>query len=107
MKSKTKNNHLQLLWILAKTDFKLRYHGSILGYVWALLKPLLIFLILNFVFSNLFGRGIENYSLQLLTGIIMWNYFAEGTMVGLSSLLNKAGIITKISHFRVYGKFIY
>ncbi|MBI2263480.1 ABC transporter permease [Candidatus Berkelbacteria bacterium] len=87
---------LELVWELAKTDFKIRYNGSILGYFWALLKPLLIFLILNFVFSNIFGRNVPHYSISLLTGIIVWNYFSEGTMVGMTSLLSKANLITKV-----------
>ncbi|MDA3815120.1 MAG: ABC transporter permease, partial [Patescibacteria group bacterium] len=43
--------------MLAKTDFKLRYQGSFLGYIWAVLQPLLLFLVLNFVFSGVFGGG--------------------------------------------------
>jgi ABC-type polysaccharide/polyol phosphate export permease len=91
-------NRNQLIWALAKTDFKMRYHGSFLGYVWGLLKPLLIFSILNFVFSFIINRGagIENYSLQLITGLVFWNFFSEGTMSGLISLHSKAGIISKI-----------
>jgi ABC-2 type transport system permease protein len=88
----------QLIWMLAKTDFKMRYHGSVLGYVWAILKPLLVFMILNFVFSQVIDRGggIENYSLQLITGIIIWTFFTEGTAVGLTSFYSKSNIITKI-----------
>jgi ABC-type polysaccharide/polyol phosphate export permease len=82
--------------MLAKTDFKLRYHGSVLGYVWALLKPLLIFLVLNFVFTHIFGSDIEYYSLRLLTGIILWTFFVEGTMTGLGSLLSKSHILTRL-----------
>jgi ABC-type polysaccharide/polyol phosphate export permease len=95
---KKKYNFRDLVLILAKNDFKMRYHGSVLGYVWAILKPLFIFLILNFVFSQVIARGagIENYPLQLITGIIIWNFFQEGTSIGLLSLLNKANIITKV-----------
>jgi len=92
-------NYKELIWILAKTDFKLRYQGSILGYVWALLKPLLMFAILNFVFSSIFnskGSGNEYYSLQLLVAIILFNFFSEGTSAGMSSLLSKAQLVTKI-----------
>lgn len=92
-------NYLELIWMLAKTDFKLRYQGSVLGYVWALLKPLLMFLILNFVFSSLFntrGNGIEHYSLQLLVAIMMFNFFGEGSSAGMSSLLSKSQLVTKI-----------
>ncbi|MFN7160093.1 MAG: ABC transporter permease [Candidatus Gracilibacteria bacterium] len=93
---KVQQNYWYTVWILAKTDFKLRYNGSILGILWVVLKPLFIFSILNFVFSQLFG-GSKEYSLSLLTGLIIWNYFAEGTMVGMVSLLQKAHIITKVN----------
>jgi ABC-type polysaccharide/polyol phosphate export permease len=93
---KTQQNYWEMVWVLAKTDFKLRYNNSWLGFVWVILKPLLIFLVLDFVFSHIFGGGIK-FSLGLLTGIILWSFFAECTMVGMTSLLNKAHIITKIS----------
>lgn len=96
---KQHENYKELIWALAKTDFKLRYHGSVLGYLWAILKPLLMFSILNFVFSSLFnarGNGIPYYSLQLLVGIILFNFFSEGTMAGMSSLLSKSQLVTKI-----------
>lgn len=92
-------NYKELIWALAKTDFKLRYHGSVLGYVWALLKPLLMFTVLNFVFSSIFnprGEGISYYSLQLLVGIILFNFFSEGTMAGMTSLVTKSQLVTKI-----------
>lgn len=96
---KSHENYKELIWMLAKTDFKLRYHGSVLGYLWAILKPLLMFTILNFVFSSIFnprGSGIQYYSLQLLVGIILFNFFSEGTMAGMMSLLTKAQLVTKI-----------
>lgn len=92
-------NYRELIWTLAKTDFKLRYHGSFLGYVWAILKPLLMFLILNFVFSSIFNprsSGTSYYSLQLLVSIMLFNFFAEGTGAGLASLVNKSTLVTKI-----------
>ncbi len=97
--TKKHENYWELVWALARTDFKLRYHGSVLGYVWALLKPLLTFLILNFVFSTIFNpknSGIQHFSLQLLTSIMLFNFFSEGTMAGLNSLLGKASLVTKI-----------
>lgn len=96
---KQHENYRELIWMLAKTDFKLRYQGSVLGYAWALLKPLLMFLILNFVFSALFNmraNGIEHYSLQLLVSIMMFNFFSEGTSAGMNSLLAKSQLVTKI-----------
>ena len=86
-----------LVWELAKTQFKLRYAGSILGYVWAILQPLLLFLILLFVFSLVFRASIPHYALHLLTGIIVWTYFAEGTRAGLHSFLANAHLLKNIS----------
>jgi ABC-type polysaccharide/polyol phosphate export permease len=92
------NNYRELVFRLARTDFKLRYHGSFLGYVWAILKPLLLFTILNFVFSRIFNTrsgGVPFYSLQLLTGLLLFNFFAEGTTAGINSFLTKAQLVTK------------
>ena len=84
---------------LAKTDFKLRYHGSALGYLWAILKPLLMFTILNFVFSSIFNfrnSGTPYYPLELLTGLLMFQFFSEGTVNGMNALLAKSQLVTKI-----------
>ena len=95
---KSHENHGELIMRLARTDFKLRYHGSTLGYVWAIVKPLLLFTILNFVFSSIFNfrnSGIPFYSLQLLTAILLFGFFSEGTVSGMTSLLSKSQLVTK------------
>ncbi|ETB64232.1 TPA: ABC transporter permease [Candidatus Nomurabacteria bacterium] len=96
---KRHENYKELVLRLAKTDFKLRYHGSFLGYVWAVLKPLLMFMVLNFVFSSIFNfrnSGTPNYPLELLTAILMFQFFAEGTTSGMNALIAKAQLVTKI-----------
>ena len=96
---KQHENYKELIWMLAKTDFKLRYNGSVLGYLWALLKPLLTFAVMNFVFSSMFnprGTGINTYSLQLLVSLMMFYFFSEGTSAGMNSLLSKSQLVTKI-----------
>jgi len=90
-------HHLEILRTLSLTDFKLRYHGSLLGYIWALLKPLLIFCVLYLVFQFMFGSQVEYYALRLLTGIILWSFFAEATNAGMNSLMQRANIVTKLS----------
>ena len=92
---KQHENYKELIWVLAKTDFRLRYHGSFFGYLWVVLKPLLTFAVLNFVFSFMFNSG-DTYSLQLLVGLIIYFFFAEGTSAGMTSLLSKAQLVTKI-----------
>lgn len=82
--------------MLAKTDLKMRYQGSWLGIVWVFLKPLATFLVLNFVFLHLFFRGTPNYSIKLLMGIVLWSFFSEATMVGMTSLISKSHILKKI-----------
>lgn len=94
-------NYWHLLWVIAKTDFKLRYYGSALGYVWSLLKPLLMFGVLYVVFSVMMRWNIQHYQLYLLLGIIIWNFFAEATTSGLHAFLSKAGIIKKIYFPRI------
>ena len=89
---------LFLLKQLALTDFKLRYNNSILGYLWSLLNPLLIFSVYYLVFSVFmkFG-GVAHYQLYLLLGILLWNYFAESTSNGMASIQYKSSLISKIN----------
>ncbi|MCX6733867.1 MAG: ABC transporter permease [Candidatus Peregrinibacteria bacterium] len=94
-------NYWHLLWVIAKTDFKLRYNGSMLGYVWAFLKPMLLFLVMYVVFSVLMKWNMPNYQLYLFLGIMIWNFFAEGTMAGIYSLLGKGDLIKKIYFPRI------
>ncbi|NCA77619.1 MAG: ABC transporter permease [Alphaproteobacteria bacterium] len=84
------------IWMLAKTDLKMRYQGSWLGAVWVFLKPFCLFLVLNFVFSNLFFKDNPNYTIRLLVGMILWSFFSEATTVGMNSLLSKSHILKKI-----------
>jgi ABC-2 type transport system permease protein len=96
---KSHENYKELVWRLAKTDFKLRYHGSVLGYVWVILKPLLMFTILNFVFSSIFNfrnSGTPDYPLELLTALLLFQFFSEATTTGMTSLVSKAQLVTKI-----------
>jgi ABC-2 type transport system permease protein len=87
-----------LLAELVRTDFKLRYQGSVLGYTWSLLRPLLIFVILYLVFVKFLklGTGIPHYPVYLLFGIVMWNFFLEMTMQSLGSIVGRGDLIRKI-----------
>lgn len=87
-----------LLAELVRTDFKLRYEGSVLGYAWSLLRPLLIFLILYvvFVYFLKIGVGIPHYAIYLLLGIVLWNFFVETSSQSLSSIVARGDLIRKI-----------
>ena len=83
-----------LVWTLVRTDFKARYHGTFAGFLWALLKPLTMFLVLLGVFSFVFA-GDPDYKVNLIVALFLWDFFAEGTKVSLTSLLAKGYLITK------------
>ena len=87
-----------LLKELTKTDFKLRYQGSALGYLWAILRPLLMFAILYVVFSKIlkFGDDIPHYSVYLLTGTVLWSFFSECTNQGIQAMVMRGDLIRKI-----------
>ena len=87
-----------LLSELVRTDFKLRYQDSVLGYGWTLLRPLLLFVILYVVFVKFLkiGNDVPHYPVYLLLGIVVWNFFLELTMQGLGSIVGRGGLIQKI-----------
>ncbi len=88
-----------LLGELVKTDFKLRYQGSVLGYLWAVLRPLLTFAILYIVFAKLlrFGGDIPHYPVYLLTGTVLWSFFTECTGQGIQAIVQRGDLLRKIS----------
>lgn len=88
-----------LLKQLVITDFKLRYKGSFLGYVWSLLRPLALFAILYVVFVHFLkiGGNIPHYAVYLLFGVVLWNYFTEVTSNGLSAIVGKGELMRKLS----------
>src|SRR5262249_11407873 len=86
--------HAGLIWTLVRTDFKTRYHGTLGGFVWALLKPMSMFLVLMAVFSFLFASN-PTYKLDLIVGLFLWDFFAEATKTGLTSLHAKGFLLTK------------
>jgi len=88
-----------LLRELVITDFKLRYQGSALGYLWSVLKPLFLFVILYIVFDKFLrlGRDIEHFPVYLLLGIVLWGFFTEATTNGLQSIISRGDLIRKIN----------
>jgi ABC-2 type transport system permease protein len=87
-----------LLAELVRTDFKLRYQGSVLGYAWSLLRPLLIFLILYVVFIDFMHIDfhVPHPAIYLLLGIVIWNFFSEMTAQSLGSIVGRGDLIRKI-----------
>ena len=89
---------LIILKQLVITDFKLRYKGSVLGYVWTLLKPLALFAVMYVVFIHFlkFGADIPHFAVALLLGVVLWNFFAETTVAGMSAVVGKGDLMRKL-----------
>lgn len=88
-----------LLRELTITDFKLRYQQSALGYLWSILKPLMLFAVMYLVFALFLAMGgdIPNYPVYLLAGISFWTFFSEATMQGLQAIVGRGDLIRKIN----------
>jgi ABC-2 type transport system permease protein len=93
--------HLTLT--LAYTDWKLRFFGSVLGYVWSLLRPLMLFGILYFVFSLIvrIGDRVEHYPLVLLVGIVLFSYFGEVTSDCVQCVVDREQLVRKVTFPRM------
>jgi ABC-2 type transport system permease protein len=84
---------------LVITDFKIRYQNSALGYLWTLLRPLGLFVVLYIVFAKFLkvGDAVPHYPVFLLLGIVLWNYFVEVTSGSVASIVGKGEILRKVS----------
>lgn len=83
---------------LVATDFRIKYQSSFLGYLWSLLRPLFMFVIM-YIFFGIFlgaGGGLPNYASYLLLGILLWNFFAEVTSGGVTAVVGQAGMLRKL-----------
>jgi ABC-2 type transport system permease protein len=94
---------LRLAWTLATTDFKLRFFGSALGYLWQLMRPLMLFGILYLVFTEFLDvSGPEKYfGVSLLLGIVLYNFFGESTGGAVKSILMREQLVRKIDFPRL------
>lgn len=85
-----------LIWNLTITDLKIKYQSSILGFAWSLLNPLLMMLVLYFVFANVFKFNQEHFALYILVGLISWRFLAIGTSTTMQSIVSRSSLVTKI-----------
>ena len=91
---------LALTWTLAVNEFKLRFFGSVLGYLWQLMRPLLLFGVLYAVFTQFvrLGNKVQFYPVVLLMGIVLYTFFVESTAGSIASLVDRENLVRKI-HF--------
>jgi ABC-2 type transport system permease protein len=86
-----------LLWLMSATEFKRVYFGTVLGYVWSLVRPLMLFAVLLFVFTKIFrvGSQVPNYPVLLLLGIVLFTFFQEATQNAVTSVAAQEGVVRK------------
>jgi ABC-2 type transport system permease protein len=88
---------LDLLSLIAVTDFKRAYFGTALGYLWSLARPLILFGVLLAVFTQVFriGSEVPNYPVLLLFNIVLFSFFQEATLTAVQSIVNQESVVRK------------
>jgi ABC-2 type transport system permease protein len=86
-----------LLWLISATEFKKTYYGTVLGYLWSLVRPAILFAVLLVVFTQIFriGSEIPHYPVLLLLNIVLFAFFQEATTAAVSSVVSQEGIVRK------------
>jgi ABC-2 type transport system permease protein len=102
-KATDRTKYFNLIKELAITDFKLRYQGSTLGYLWSLMKPIMLFLVMYFVFTRIFrvGNDISHYPVYLLLGIVIWEFFVEVASGSMTAIVGQGDLIRKVYFPRI------
>jgi ABC-2 type transport system permease protein len=87
-----------MLQVIVLAEFKLKYAGSALGYVWSVVKPLSLFTVLYLIFGRIFKLGVisEFYAISLLIGIVLFSFFADGTSQGMVSLVHRESLLRRL-----------
>jgi ABC-2 type transport system permease protein len=88
---------LELLSLIAVTDFKKAYFGTALGYVWSIARPLMLFGVLLAVFTQIFriGSQVPNYPVLLLFNIVLFGFFQEATTTAVTSIVSQESVVRK------------
>jgi ABC-2 type transport system permease protein len=96
-------HQLRVLRVIAGVEFKMKYAGSALGYVWSVVKPLALFTMLYLVFGRVFKLGAVShyYPLSLLIGIVLWTFFADASVMGMNSIVARESLLRKMSFPRL------
>lgn len=87
----------ELIWALALKELKIRYKRSVLGFLWALLNPALLMIVLTLVFSNIMIMSIPHYAIFLLSVLLPWTFFAQSLSYAAESIVGNGDLIKKVS----------
>jgi ABC-2 type transport system permease protein len=87
----------ELLVLLTRTELKVKYKNSALGFVWSMLNPALYLVVFYVVFQLILGNGIQNFPIYLLSGLLIWNLFSTALAAATNSVVANAGLVRKVS----------
>ncbi len=92
-----------LLWLTSVTEFRLGFHGTALGFLWSLLRPLLLFSVLLVVFTHIFrfGDNVKDYPALLLFNVMLFGFFQESTQYSVTSVLRNESVVRKMQFPRL------
>lgn len=85
-----------LVFQMTLRNITIRYKRSFLGMFWTMLEPLMMMVVMAFVFSSILQRGVENYPIFLFTGLLIWNYFSQATNSAMSDFSNSGRLLSKV-----------
>lgn len=86
-----------LIYHLVVRELRARYKGSVLGFLWSLLNPLMMMAVFTVVFTLIMpNNALPNYPIFLLCGLLPWNYFSAGVMTGIHSVVSNANLVKKV-----------
>lgn len=88
--------HRELIWALALKELKIRYKRSVLGFLWALLNPALLMLVLTLVFSSILRFPIPHYAIFLLSVLLPWTFFSQSLSYAVESIVGNGDLIKKV-----------
>jgi len=92
-----------LLWLMSRTEFKLGYHGTALGFAWSFVRPLMLFGVLLVVFTQVFrfGDDVKNYPAMLLFNIMLFTFFSDATNKAVTSVVVSESVVRKMQFPRL------
>jgi lipopolysaccharide transport system permease protein len=88
-------NYKELIKNLTIADIKNRYQNSALGFLWSIMAPFMLAVVLWFVFRKIF-KSDENYAINMVVGMMVWRFFAIGTTMALTSVVSRSSLVTKV-----------
>ena len=102
-RTRSRAHYLRVLQVLVLAEFKLKYAGSVLGYVWSVVKPLSLFIVLYLIFGRVFDLDAVSpfYGVALLIGIVLFYFFSDATTQGMVALVHRESLLRRMQFPRV------